>query len=163
MKSIKLRKMKKLVFALAIALTAGLSQASAKDPVNVNRRVAADFQSTFNHAKNVRWSASDKYVVAEFSLNDQVQFAYYHPDGSYIGVIRHILTTDLPADLGKRIKKDYGSYWVSELFRLDTDQETSYYVRLENGEESVMLKSDGNDEWQNYRTTTRSGRAPAAL
>jgi hypothetical protein len=155
--------MKKLVLALAVILIAGLSSASANDPVYVNKRVSAAFQSDFTHAKNVSWVESPKYVMAQFSMNNKVMFAYYNHDGSFIGVIHNILTTDLPDNLRHTIKKGYGSYWVSELFRMDTDLESSYYIRLENGTESIVLSSDGAEGWKIFSVTNSSGKESASL
>lgn len=155
--------MKKLVLALAVILIAGLSSASANNPAYVNKRVSSAFQAEFTHAKNVSWVESSKYVMAKFSLNNNILFAYYNPDGSFIGVIRNILTTDLPENLRRTIKKDYGSYWVSELFRMDTDQESSYYIRLENGAESIVLSSDGAEGWKIFNVTNTSGKESTSL
>ncbi len=155
--------MKKLVLALAVILIAGLSNASANSPVGINKRATAAFHTEFAHAKNVSWVESPKYVVARFSLNNKIMYAYYNPDGSFIGVIRHILTTDLPGELRNIIKKEYGSFWVSELFKLDTDQGISYYIRMENGTETLVLNSDGTEGWKTYSMTNTSGKQPASL
>ncbi len=155
--------MKKLVLALAVILIAGLSSASANDPVYVGKRVSAAFQSEFNHAKNVSWVESPKYVMAKFSLNNKILFAYYNHDGSFIGVIQNILTTGLPNNLSRAIKRDFGSYWVSELFRMDTDQDSSYYIRLENGTETIALSSDGGEGWQTFNVANASGKKSTSL
>lgn len=155
--------MKKLIMALSVLLIAGLSKASANSPVNINSQVKSAFNAEFNLAKNVSWSETAYYVVAQFDLNNQVLFAYYKPDGSFIGIIHHLLTTDLPAGLKKGLKKKYDGYWVSELFKMDNDQGTTYYVKLENASEVVMLSSDEFDGWNTFKVTDKSGKQSASL
>jgi hypothetical protein len=155
--------MKKLILALAVIWIAGLSKASANNPVDINRRAVAAFHSEFKKAKNVSWAESPKYVQARFSLDNKIMYAYYNLDGSFVGVIRHMLTSDLPTELQKSIKKEYGSYWVSELFQLNNDQGTTYYIQLENGNESIVLSSDDSEGWKVFSTTNNSGKESTSL
>ncbi|MEJ0081677.1 MAG: hypothetical protein WDM78_12200 [Puia sp.] len=39
-----------------------------------------------------------------------------------------MLTSSLPADLSRDIKKRYSNYWVSELFQITTDEGVFYYI-----------------------------------
>ena len=61
--------MKKLVLALAVMMTAGVSQAATVKPVDVNRKVVTAFYSAFHQAKNVSWRESANFLAAEFNLN----------------------------------------------------------------------------------------------
>ena len=155
--------MKKLILALSMMAIAGLSKVSANNPVDVNKRAVAAFHAEFKKAKNVSWAESPKYVQARFSLDNKIMYAYYNPDGSFVGVIRHILTTDLPAGLQKQIKKEFGSYWVSELFQLTNDEGTTYYIQLENGNESVVLNTDDTYGWKVFSRTNSSGKELTSL
>ena len=143
--------MKKLVLALAVMMTAGVSQAATVKPVDVNRKVVTAFYSAFNQAKNVSWRESANFLVAEFNLNNQVMYAYYKPDGSFIGIIHHLLSTDLPYNLKNSLRKNYSDYWVTDLFKLETDQGAAYYVNLENGTETVLLNTDEYNVWTTYK------------
>jgi hypothetical protein len=142
--------MKKIMLALAFIGIAGLSSSFANAPVDVNRKAAAAFHADFHMAKNVNWIEAPKYVKAQFNLDNKVMFAYYNSDGNFICLIRNILTTELPSYLRNNIKKNYSSYWVSELFQLSTDQGTSYYIQLENGDGSMVLCSENEGEWRPY-------------
>ena len=155
--------MKKIVLALAVILTAGLSKGFANNPVDVNKKAVAAFHSDFYGARDVSWKESPKYVQAQFNLDNKVMFAYYKPDGSFICLIRNILTTELPSYLRKDIRKNYSSYWVSELFEVNTDQGSSYFIRLENGEGFLILNSENGSNWRTYNLPAPSAKRTVTL
>jgi hypothetical protein len=150
-KPVKFRTMKKLIVALTLVLIAGLSTASAKVPSDVHRRVINAFYSDFKQAKNVSWSESATYVEAQFTLDNKVMFAYYNTDGSLVGTVHHLLTTDLPEELKNSLQKSYHAYWVTELFSMSNDQGTAYFVNLKNGNESLVLRADADNTWTTYK------------
>ena len=53
------------------------------------------------------------------------------------------------------LKKDYGNYWISELFEMDKDGVAFYYVTLENSEETLILKSESSHDWSTYKKTRK--------
>jgi hypothetical protein len=65
-------------------------------------------------------------------------------------VVRHILTSSLPEDLSRDIKKHYSEYWVSELFQVTSEQGSFYYIQLKNADETVVLTTEGTDSWHRY-------------
>lgn len=155
--------MKKLILALAVIMTAGLSQAATLKPVDINRKAVTAFYSAFDQAKNVSWRESANFLVAEFNLKNQVMFAYYKRDGSFIGVIRHMLTTELPYNLKKSLRKNYGDFWVTDLFKLETGEGTTYYVNLENGTETVLLNTNEYNVWATYKISPDSQNGTASF
>lgn len=155
--------MKKIILALAVILTAGFSKGFANNPVDVSKKAVAAFHSDFHRAKDVRWKESPKYVQAQFNVDNKVMFAYYKPDGSFICLIRNILTTELPAYLRKDIRKNYSSYWVSELFEVNTDEGSSYFIRMENGDGSLILNSENGSKWRTYDLPAPSGKRTVTL
>ena len=88
--------------------------------------------------------------MATFELDNETEYAYYDFQGNLIGVVHHILTSSLPADLSKDIKKHYSNYWVSELFQISTDQGDSYYIQLKNADETIALTTEGTGSWHMY-------------
>ena len=83
-------------------------------------------------------------------MDNQTQFAYYDFQGNLIGIVHHILTSSLPADLSKDIKKRYSNYWVSELFQITTDEGVYYYIRLKNADETIALTTEGTNGWHRF-------------
>ncbi|HVU84422.1 MAG TPA: hypothetical protein VHC50_06255, partial [Puia sp.] len=71
--------MKKIALALAVILIAGLSSGYANTTVDVSKRTVAAFRSDFHLAKDVDWKVSEKFVQAQFSMDNKVMFAYYRP------------------------------------------------------------------------------------
>jgi hypothetical protein len=141
--------MKKSIFSLAIALVL-ISSAFANRPDAITERAAMSFQRDFHQASDVSWDQMNNYVRATFKMDKQTMFAYYDNQGNLMGLVRHILTTSLPAGLQKDIKKQYAGYWVSELFEITNDDGTSYYVQLKNADETILLKAEGTSEWSRF-------------
>src|SRR5664279_4681176 len=98
--------MKKTILSIAIGL-AVISTAFAKAPVKVNDRAMTSFKNDFRKATEVLWSANNNYIMASFQMDNEIQYAYYDFQGNLIGVVHHMLTSSLPADLSKDIKKRY--------------------------------------------------------
>lgn len=143
--------MKKTILATAMMLMAGLTVAFAKDNEGVNNQIATSFSKDFTSATNISWSIEKNFTKATFTLNNQVMFAFYSEEGNLIATARNILSQQLPINLLKSVRKDYGNYWISDLFEIDKDGQTSYYVTLENGDETLILKSNGFGEWSTYK------------
>jgi hypothetical protein len=141
--------MKKSILSIAIGL-ALFSTAFAKTPEKVNDRAVASFQKDFNKASEVHWSATTNYLVASFRMENETEYAYYDFQGNLIGVVHNMLTSSLPEDLSKDIKKHYSGYWVSELFQVSSDQGVYYYVQLKNADETIVLSTEGNGSWHRY-------------
>ncbi len=67
-----------------------------------------------------------------------------------IGLVHNILTSSLPVQLQKDIKKHYANYWVSELFKVTNDDGVYYYIQLKNADETVVLSTEGTNGWHRY-------------
>ena len=141
--------MKKTILSLAIVL-ALFSTAFANHPGSLTDRAAASFQKDFHRASNVSWAVTNNYVQATFILDRETLFAYYDFQGNLIGLIHHILTSSLPVNLQKDIKKHYANYWVSELFQITSENGVYYYIQLKNADETIVLSTEGTNGWHRY-------------
>ena len=83
-------------------------------------------------------------------MGNETQIAYYDFQGNLIGVVHHMLTSALPADLSKDIKKRYSNYWVSELFQITNVDGVYYYIQLKNADETIVLSTEGSYGWLRY-------------
>jgi hypothetical protein len=143
--------MKKILFALALVLTTGLTSAFANKGEDINQGALASFKSDFANATNISWQHQKAYSKATFTLNDQVMFAYYsNENNELLAVERNILSQQLPINLFTSLKKDYSDYWISGLFEMALQDHTSYYVTLENSNETIVLKAVGANTWTIY-------------
>ena len=53
------------------------------------------------------------------------------------------------------LKKEYNGFWISELFEMVSDDQTTYYVSLENADKTLVLKSNGTSGWSVYAKTKK--------
>jgi hypothetical protein len=142
--------MKKKMMVWAMMLMVSVST-FAHTMGGVTERIIREFQKEFAGAKDVQWETGKAFVKATFTLHGQVMFAYYSNDASLLAVTRNITTNQLPMGLLTDVKKNYANYWISDLFEMVADNETSYYVTLESADSRVVLKSTDSTTWQVYK------------
>jgi hypothetical protein len=144
--------MKKTILAMAVMLVTGLTSAFANKSNDVNKLAVASFYRDFATAKNVIWEQQKDFVKVTFTMNDQTLYAYYNnADGQMVAVTRNILSDQLPIGLLTSFKNNFNGYWVSDLFEMSSDGQTAYYATLESGNETLVLKSNGFNEWTVYQ------------
>jgi len=49
------------------------------------------------------------------------------------------------------IKEKYNDFWITDLFEINSDNQTTYYVTVQNADGKVSLKSTDADTWETYR------------
>jgi hypothetical protein len=141
--------MRKTILALVAVLMIGLSAFAGKGN-DMNERAMAAFSKDFSTAKNAVWQHTNNLSRVTFTLNDQVLTAYYNPDGNLQAVARNILSSQLPLSLLADLKNNYQGYWISDLFEIAADDQTTYYVSLDNADRTIVLRSNGTDGWSTY-------------
>jgi hypothetical protein len=143
--------MKKRILVWALLLTFGVSSAFANNAEGVNDKVINSFKKEFAEARDIQWEKSKEYIKATFSLNEQVMFAYYAEDGNLLAVSRNLTSGQLPINLLTDVKKNYSNYWITQLFEIASKSENSYYITLENENQTIVLKSTGADGWELFK------------
>jgi hypothetical protein len=147
-KTYKSKTMNKLFLSIATMLMMGVSAFAANNEEIVNQQAVRAFKKDFANASNIIWEQKDTYTKATFSLNGQVLHAYYTTNGDLQAVVRNITSDQLPISLLTELKKEYASeYWITDLFEIAADDQTTYYMTLENGEKRIVLKSQGANFW----------------
>jgi hypothetical protein len=147
--------MKQTILAMAIMLMTGLTGAFAKNNEGISNEITTSFNKDFVSATNVSWNKQKDFTKATFTMNNQVMFAYYDESGNLIASARNILSEQLPINLMNDLKKGYGNYWISELFEMDRDGQASYYITLENADETLILKSSSSNSWSTYKRSKK--------
>jgi hypothetical protein len=130
--------MKKMILTLAIAIG---SLTSFAREAEVTQKVLDAFNSEFNQATEVSWTVTKDYYKATFMYNDRYVFAYYTENGELLAMTRYISSDDLPLSLITSLKKNYGDYWISDLFEMAKNEGTQYVVTLENADSKLILKA----------------------
>ena len=143
--------MKTRILTLALLLVTTLGSAFANNSVGVSEKALSSFKKEFENAREVRWESTKDYSKATFKLNEQVMFAYYGIDGQFLALSRNITTSQLPISLSADLKKSYNSFWITDLFEMASNDETTYYVTVENADHVITMKSTGAGGWEVYK------------
>jgi hypothetical protein len=144
--------MKKRILLLSIVLVSFTAFSFAADaPGTVSKNVISSFNTQFSNASNIKWETTANFVKAQFTMNDVVLSAYFNRNGELIAVTRFISPKQLPLELLSSLKKTCANYWVSDLFEIQTESGTSYYVTIENADQIVVMKSEGISGWQTFQ------------
>ena len=143
--------MKKSLMVWALLLTLGVTSSFARTDVGTNEKAVDAFKKEFAAARNVEWEQGKDFSKATFTLNDQVLFAYYSGEGDLLAITRNILSSQLPINLLADLKKSYNDYWITDLFEMAANDSTSYYVTIESGDYTIVLRSAGSNGWEVFK------------
>jgi hypothetical protein len=143
--------MKKMILSLAAVMMMGFS-VFANGTDNVVTQEARDaFKKDFATANDIRWEqTNNNFLKATFSLNGLVLTAYYYANGDLRAVVRNITSDQLPINLLTSLRGNYTAFWISDLFEISSDGQTTYYVTIENSDKKIVLKSEDLSSWDVY-------------
>ena len=136
--------MKSLIIAIGSLFTVATSNAA---DVNVTPSVAQSFKSSFAKASEVKWSMIRNYYQADFTVDGVRLSALFDEDSFLIATTRNISSTDLPAKLQKKLRKEMGNMWITAMIMVVDEKGTTYYTTLENADMSVVLTSNYGSKW----------------
>jgi hypothetical protein len=148
--------MKKRILLLSIVLVSFTAFSFAADAPAISKNVISSFNKQFANARDIKWQHQANFTKAEFKMNDMVLFAYFNNNAELIAVTRFISPSQLPLSILSSLKKSYADYWVSDLFEIQTENGTSYYITIENSDHVTILKSEGTSGWQTYQKVTKN-------
>ena len=144
--------MKQMIMTLAIAISSLTAFASDE---NVSKPVLNSFNREFSTAQEVKWTTGTDYYKATFILNEQYISAFYNTQGELMALARNIASVNLPLKLQNKLRNDFTSYWISDLFEMSDDEGTHYYITLEKGDSKMVLRSDDNTDWRMFRKSAK--------
>ena len=139
--------MKKMIVAAVVLLMTGMTSAFAGKSGGGSEEAMKSLNKEFASAKNVKWEQSKDYLKASFTINNQVLFAVYNNNGELQSVMRNIVSEQLPITLMTNLKSGYSDYWITDLYEMAADGQTTYYVTLENPDTKITLKSNSEYNW----------------
>ena len=135
----------KTLFTLVcfMTLTAG---AFATDGFTISEKMLNSFKKTFPDAQQVKWlEQADRYTV-NFSENGVLTKIDYDKEGNFISSLRYYKEKNLPINILCRLQKKYADKKVFGVTEMTTDAAVEYYIKLEDDENWITVKSnaDGN-------------------
>jgi len=150
-KHTKKNTMKKIITILAMTLVVSTSFASI-EPETVSSQALNTFSSEFVGATDATWTISKDFYQVTFTLDGQQMFAYYNKSGEFLAISQNISSVELPNSLKKSLKKVMGDRWITDLFEITNNDQTSWYVTIESADQKVVLKSDNGGKWRVFQT-----------
>ncbi|HEV3249598.1 MAG TPA: hypothetical protein VGZ71_01520 [Puia sp.] len=142
--------MKKSILISGLLVLGGIFSSFANNTNGVNKNVSNSFQRDFGYASQVKWESTKNFDKATFVMDGQTMFAYYSQSGDLIAVTQNILSSQLPVSQLKSLKKNYKGYWITDLFEVNLDSDTYYYITIENADFKIVLKSKNACGWELY-------------
>ncbi|MEP6747294.1 MAG: hypothetical protein ABJB86_06195 [Bacteroidota bacterium] len=144
---------KKLLTLIAFAVVTITSAFAGSNDISKN--ALTTFSESFAKASNVKWEKNETYDKVSFQLNGQSLSALLSEEGKLIAVSRNILSTELPIGLQTALDKSFSSYWISDLAEYSVNNETIYYMTIENADEKTTLESIGTYDWSVMKKTVK--------
>jgi len=133
------------------------SAVSGKDGSAMSGKdVPTSFHRNFRKAEVLSSEVQAKFTVVTFKLNNAIESAYYGEKGQLLAVIHNIVSSQLPADLQADLKSIYGGYWITELFELNADGQSGYYIALENTDTRLTLHATADGVWEVYGSAVKN-------
>jgi hypothetical protein len=142
--------MKKMILSLATVMMMGFSVFANGTGNGVSQEARDAFKKDFATASIIKWEQKNNFLKATFSMNGQILTAYYYTNGDLQAVVRNITSDQLPINLITGLRRDYAAFWITDLFEVSSDNQTTYYVTIENSDKKIVLKSDGLATWDVY-------------
>ena len=134
--------MKFLLFIMVTLSSFAAKSAPKADPITPV--VLESFQTTFREANEVNWTESKYFFKAEFLFNGQYISAFFTKGGLLIATAKNLVFNELPLFLQINFRESYNDYWITDLFEMTKDGETTYYMTLENADQKLVLNSSLN-------------------
>lgn len=138
--------MKKILLALSMIMTVGLTGALAAEETEVDPKVLSSFHKEFSFAENVKWVVESDFIAARFSMNDQGFVAYFNTEGELLGTARNILYMQLPLSVIRQIENRFATADISNLVEFTKDNQSSYFMEVEKRGKKFLVQafSSGN-------------------
>ena len=147
--------MKSLLILLTVFTTLFATPSFARDE-KVSPSILKSFQASFASATEVTWAQTVNGFKAQFVLNAQHVAAFYDNEGELLAMTRNITSLQLPLTLQAELKKEYGEFWISDLFEVSNSSGLTYYATIEKADAKIVLKSGSFSDWMVFQKQRKS-------
>lgn len=110
---------------------------------NVPEKVDQAFKSTFANAEAPEWYQANKNFLVKFIANDMKNKALFRKDGTLIYHISYGFEKDLPENVSRLVKGQYGAYSINVAVNVKQDQRDIWLVNLEDDKRIIDVKVEG--------------------
>lgn len=145
--------MKRIIITLS-AVFMLLSTYSFATDVKVSYTVMQAFKARFSDAENVSWSQTNGFTVAEFTVDEKKQYAYFNTAGELTVLAEPLTITQLSKSQQANLNKAYGTYTIVDIYRLEDNEGLKYYAVVENSAQKIILSTTTN-KWDVVKTTNK--------
>ena len=97
-----------------------------------------------------KWSELNGLYKVEFDYNNEHITEFYNADGDLVASSQQVSSTNLPSSLQVTLKKYMAEYWNSDLYKITTEEGTTYYVCLKTADYQIVLRSVADKKWVNF-------------
>jgi hypothetical protein len=143
-------------FALtaALLLTIGVGSSFARNTTSGDDNAHAYFHKDFQQAELLETKTGPEYTRFTFKMNGIILAAYYSSSGELLAITHNITSTQLPLSLMMQIRHDYANYWISDLFELNRNGDSNYYITLESADKTITLRSN-EYTWEEFSRSAK--------
>jgi hypothetical protein len=117
------------------------------NPATINEKLIKAFQTAFPLAEKVDWNESGDHYFVHFKEDNVISEIEYDHDGNFIESERFYKDVNLlPIHLAWELHKKFPDKTIYGITETNTEDETNYYVKLEDSKGWVTVKgnSDGS-------------------
>ena len=132
--------MKKTIVSLASLLLLAVAS-FASTP---NEKVLKIFEATFSSPKNVVWYDRKDHYDVSFVQSGIRATVKYDKEGNFISSIRYYGEQNLPINVVCQLKKKYADKKIFGVTETTSEEEVSYYVKLEDSKSWLTVKINTN-------------------
>ena len=145
--------MKRIIITLSVLFTLAVTTAFASE-VKVSSAVMQAFKSRFADAENVSWSQASGFTIAEFTLEDTKQFAYFNEAGELTVVAQPLTLKQLSKAQQTNLRKNYADYRIVDIYQLEDSEEIKFYAVVENESRKIILNTTSS-KWNVVKVTNK--------
>jgi hypothetical protein len=138
--------MRPFLLSILFFLATSATQAFASD-VKIPRTTIAAFNSAFGNVSNIEWAVVDNMYRAAFTIEGEQKVAFFTmADGKLVATCHYLTVSALPKALKRNLSKHTANAVVTDLFEIQDEIGSTYYLTVMKENKKVILKSD-TDKW----------------
>lgn len=145
--------MKRIIITLSVLFTLAVTTAFASE-VKVSSAVMQAFKTRFADAENVNWSQANGFTIAEFTLDDTKQFAYFNEAAELTVVAQPLTLKQLSKAQQTNLRKNYAGYRIVDIYQLEDSEEIKFYAVVENESRKIILNTTSS-RWNVVKVTNK--------